>query len=227
MVAFLTRRFDAVVFDLDGSIVDTEMVVHQAWAEIYARHGAVFSLEEWSTGVGTQGGFDPLAALLRRATRPLPATTDLVEWVRAREEELLSELNARPGVIEWISAAEEHGLGLAVASSSPEAWVVHRLRALGLREHFQAISTPSNGLPAKPAPDLYLDACRQLGVAPSRALAVEDSPNGIASARAAGLTCIAVPNPITASLDLSRAHLRLASLMERPLEHLLGIERET
>ncbi|MCU1491616.1 MAG: family hydrolase [Acidimicrobiaceae bacterium] len=218
---FSRPRFDAVVFDLDGSIVDTEQAVHLAWTEVFEEHDCAFSLEEWCVGVGTTGGFDPYAALDERSQRPAPARDALREQVARRQEELLREVPVRPGVLDWLLAAERLELAIAVASSSSDDWVLRRLAGLGLSERFPVIVTPTSGLPPKPAPDLYLEACRRLKVSPERALAVEDSPNGIAAATAAGLTCIAVPNGITAGLDLSRAHLLLGSLAERSLEDLV------
>lgn len=215
------RRFDALVFDLDGSIVDTEAVAHRAWSEAFAAHGCSFSLDEWCTAVGTQGGFSPLEALLERAVVQPGPPGALKEEVARREEELLAEATALPGVHRWVTTARRLHLQLAVASSSSDQWVQLRLGGVGLDGHFPVVVTPTSGLPAKPAPDLYLEACRRLAVPAERALAVEDSPNGVAAAVAAGLTCVAVPNPVTASLDLSEAHLLVGSLEELDLEQLV------
>lgn len=215
------RQFDALVFDLDGSIVDTESVVHQAWSEAFAAHGCSFGLEEWCQGVGTHGGFAPLEALVERAAVPPPDPQALRAEVAHREEELLAEATALPGVRAWVSAARRLDLPLAIASSSPQGWVDRRLGALDLSQHFPIVVTPTTGLPAKPAPDLYLEACRRLATVPGRALAVEDSPHGVAAAVTAGLTCVAVPNPITTTLDLSAAHLVVRSLEELDLDAVL------
>ena len=83
-----------------------------------------------------------------------------------------------------------------------------------MRGRFDHVVCAGNGRPAKPAPDTYLGACAALGVDPRRAVAIEDSPHGIAAAKRAGLACIVVPNAITESLDLSAADLRLGSLAD-------------
>jgi beta-phosphoglucomutase-like phosphatase (HAD superfamily) len=109
-------------------------------------------------------------------------------------------------------------MGVAVASSSPPGWVEGRLADVGLERHFVVVSARNEHLAAKPAPDLYLDACSRLHVEPARAIAVEDSANGLAAARAAGLASVAVPNSMTLDHDLSAADLRVESLAAMPIE---------
>ena len=117
-------------------------------------------------------------------------------------------------------------MGVAVASSSPSPWVDARLTDVGLESHFVVLSCRDERLAAKPEPDLYLDACSRLHVEPSRAIAVEDSANGLAAARAAGLACVAVPNSMTLSHDLSSADLVLTSLEATSLEEAIRLLSE-
>lgn len=208
----------AVVFDLDGVIVDTERVVHEVWLEVFAEHGCTFSLEEWLTAVGTEGGFDPYGALAERSSRPLPSRDELGRRTHESEQQMLAGLGALPGVEDWIDDARRAGLALAVASSSPREWVLARLAEVGLSEAFSVVSCRDGELAAKPAPDVYLDACARLGVDPAHAVAVEDSLNGLTAARAAGMRCVAVPGSVTSGLDLSMADLVLGSLGETSLE---------
>ena len=114
------------------------------------------------------------------------------------------------------------GSRLAIASSSEREWVEPHLRRLGLREHFTQFACYGRGLAPKPAPDTYVDACVRLGVSPADAIAVEDSPHGVDAARAAGLRVVAVPNPVTAQMDLSAADLVIASLAECSLADVLA-----
>jgi HAD superfamily hydrolase (TIGR01509 family) len=113
----------------------------------------------------------------------------------------------RPGVAELIETATAATIPLGVASSSTFDWVDEHLVRLGLREHFAAVRTRDDVAPGrtKPAPDLYEAAIEALGVDASNAVAIEDSPNGVAAAKAAGLTAVAVPGPMTAHLDFSAA----------------------
>jgi len=220
----VTSPIRAVVFDFDGLILDTEMAVFRGIAELWEAHGCTLDQEEWSIVIGTRGRlFDPYAALAERATVPVPTVAELEAAHDARIVELLAAEVALPGVVEWLEAAPGLGLRVAIASSASGEWVEGHLDRLGLRHHFEVVSTWDESLPPKPAPDLYLRACAGLGVEPGEAIAVEDSPPGVASATAAGLWCIAVPNAMTRSLDLSAAHWQVASLAELPLGQALEL----
>ena len=207
----------ALVFDFDGLIVDTEGPVHQAWSELYRAHGEELSLDFWQGLIGRASNwFDPLEDLERRLGTPLDRES-LSASRRAREQELVAGQPVLPGVREWRREAESLGIAQAVASSSSRAWVTGHLERLDLGANWGAIRCRDDVARAKPDPDLYLAVVAALGVAPAEALAVEDSPNGVEAAKRAGLFCVAVPNPLTASLDLSRADLRLGSLAEMSL----------
>jgi HAD superfamily hydrolase (TIGR01509 family) len=207
-------RLDAVVFDFDGLILDTELPMYRAWCALFEQHGAhPPTIDEWAAEIGTLNGLDLQAMLVERAAGPV----DLDEadvWRRGLRDLLLAEQQARPGVEDWLTEAEAAGLGIAIASSSEAEWVVPLLERIGLHARFACIVTTEGSLRAKPAPDTYLEACARLGVEPAAALAVEDSPNGIAAAKAAGLWCVAVPHELTETLDLDAADLRLASLAD-------------
>lgn len=213
---------DAVVFDLDGVIVDTERVIHEIWSEVFATFGASFTLDEWRRGVGSDHGFDPLAALGERSSAPLPPSEELLSSIRAKERARAATLGPMPGVTGWIASAQRLRLRLGVASSSPRRWIEERLAGAGLAGCFATMASPERGLAAKPAPDVYLAACERLGVAPARALAIEDSANGLAAAVAAGMRCIVVPNAITSGSDFTSASLRIASLADVGLEAVLA-----
>ena len=179
-------------------------------------------MDLWHGYVGSDTGFDPaghLAALVgegfdREATQ---ARRD------ARKSELIAALDVMVGVREYIDDAKRLGLRLGLASSSSRGWVLGHLERLGLVAHWRAVRTREDVARTKPAPDLYLATVGALGVAPHEAVALEDSTNGIAAAKDAGLLCVAVPNALTAVMDLARADVRLASLAEMPLERLLAV----
>jgi HAD superfamily hydrolase (TIGR01509 family) len=212
----------ALVFDFDGLILETETPAHQSWAEIYQEHGHELPMELWHDYIGSDTGFDPaghLAALVGEGFDP-KATQARRD---ARKADLIAALDVMAGVREYIADAKRLHLGLAVASSSSRAWVLGHLERLGLHPEWDAIRTREDVARTKPAPDLYLAAVKALGVAPGEAVAFEDSKNGIAAAKDAGLLCVAVPNALTAGMDLSRADLRLSSLAETPLERLLAV----
>jgi HAD superfamily hydrolase (TIGR01509 family) len=217
------RRFmiRAVIFDFDGLILDTETPVFTAWQDAFAAHGTELTIEEWAQEVGTVDGLDLVGLLQQRATVAVDLDA-MDEARRARRDELLALESALPGVLEWLTEAAERDLDVAIASSSPHDWVGPHLERLDLRHHFAYLACYAEGLNAKPAPDLYLAACAALDVAPNEAIAVEDSPNGITAARAAGLFCVAVPNAITAQFDVSHADLVLSSLAECSLSDVIA-----
>jgi beta-phosphoglucomutase-like phosphatase (HAD superfamily) len=109
-----------------------------------------------------------------------------------------------------------------VASSSSVGWVDGHLRRLGLRDAFAVVRCAGDVPRVKPDPALYLSVLEATGIPAAEALALEDSPNGVLAAKRAGLACVAVPNPLTARLDLGAADLRLGSLAELPLSELLA-----
>ena len=126
-----------------------------------------------------------------------------------------------PGIVQHVDAARSLGLKVGVASSSTRDWVRGHLERLGILDRFDCIRCRDDVIHAKPEPDLYLAVLDCLEVSATEALAIEDSPNGVIAAKRAGLRCVAIPNPITARLDLSQADLLLQSLAEVTLPDLL------
>jgi HAD superfamily hydrolase (TIGR01509 family) len=205
----------ALIFDFDGLIIDTEVPVYTAWAEVYERHGERLSAEFWASIIGYGGHhFDPMGDLERRLGRALDREA-LQTARRLRQTELVVAQEILPGVREWRRDAAAMGARLGVASSSDRQWVIGHLERVGLDE-WDCVRCGGDVERTKPAPDLYLAVCECLGVAPADAVAVEDSAVGVAAAKAAGLYCVAVPSPMTAGHDFSRADRVLRSLADVP-----------
>jgi putative hydrolase of the HAD superfamily len=207
-----------VVFDLDGTIVDTEEPSFEAWRRTWADHGHELKLEEWVLCVGRDWDlFDPLAGLAELVGEGF----DPVAVQRAKhalEVELLATTVVRDGIVAWLDEAEAAGIAIGLASSSPRGWVDDHLARLGLTERFATVQTRTEVGVTKPDPAAYLAACGSLGAAPAESLAVEDSANGVAAARGAGMATVAFPNPITVGLDLSAADLVVGDLAEWTIE---------
>lgn len=212
----------ALVFDFDGLILETETPAHQSWDEIYREHGHELPMDRWHGYIGSDTGFDPAGHLAALVGEGFDRETTQARR-DARKTELIAALDVMSGVREYVADAKRLGLRLAVASSSSRAWVLGHLERLELHAQWDAVRTREDVARTKPAPDLYLATVKALGVAPHQTVAFEDSRNGIAAAKDAGLLCVAVPNVLTAGMDLSRADLRLGSLAETPLEQLLGL----
>jgi len=212
----------ALLFDFDGTMLETESSSYGSWRDLLAEHGFELTHEAWSGAVGTIDGVDPVALLEGHLGSPVER--EGLERRQARlHREMLAEEALRPGVQEIVDEARERGLHTAIVTSASERWVREHLRRLELDadwEHIVAANRdPSR---AKPAPLLYREAAELLGVDPAQAVAVEDSPNGVAAAKAAGMTCIAFPNPITERMDLGEADAIVADLDGLGLDGLLA-----
>jgi len=211
-----------IVFDFDGLILETEGPDYRSWRELYEGYGCSLPLERWAALIGTaEHGFDPYAELEAQLGRALDRA-EVRARRRARYAELVAEEEVLPGVLGYISHARRLGLRLGVASSSSREWVVGHLERLGLSACFDALACRGDALRTKPDPGLYLRVLQDLDLRPEEAVAIEDSPNGVAAAKAAGLFCVVVPNDLTRELPLSGADLALGSLAELPLDGLLA-----
>jgi HAD superfamily hydrolase (TIGR01509 family) len=210
----------AIVFDFDGLILDTEEPVYRSWVEVYEAHGETLPFERWVQIVGsTTTEFHPQRHLEERLGRPL--SQDVIDGRIGRRTELVLAQQLLPGILQHIDDARSLGLKLGVASSSTRDWVSGHLERLGILGRFDCVRCRDDVNHAKPAPDLYIAVLDCLGVSASEALAIEDSPNGVMAAKQAGMLCVAIPNSITAKLDLSQADLILRSLSDLPLRDLL------
>lgn len=212
----------ALIFDFDGLILDTEMPDCHSWQMVYRSYGVELPLEKWATIIGgtAESDFDPhdyLEALTGQ-------TIDREQvWIDRRKDYMkhLAQQPILPGVEEYLETAHWMGLPVAVASSSPENWVEGHLARLGLREYFLEVVTADDVEHTKPDPALFLLAAERLGILPAEVVVFEDSQNGVLAAKRAGMYVVAVPNPLTAEMDFSRADMKLNSLADLPLKQLL------
>ena len=206
-----SQLLKAVVFDFDGLILDTEEPVYRSWLEVYQAHGEDLPFDRWIEIVGSStAAFDPKRHLEERLGRAL--TQDVLDRRIEHRTAMVLAQPILPGVVALAEAARNAGLRVGVASSSTSQWVKGHLERLGILDRFDCVRCRDDVANVKPAPDLYLAVAACLDVQAEEAVAIEDSPNGIASAKAAGMWCVAVPNGITAGLDLSHADVVLATL---------------
>ena len=220
------QQMQALIFDFDGTILDTESSEFQAWQEVYRQCGLELSLDYWLPFIGNNSiPFDPADNLEKLLGKPLDKK-GLERWVEARKQTLNQSLQPLPGVLDYLEAAQAMGLKLGVASSSRRAWVEGHLERLGLLGHFQVIRTKEDVALTKPDPALFLRAAEGLGVSPAQTIVLEDSLNGVRAAKSAGAFTVAIPNALTQHLDLSQADLLLSCLCDLALWDLLRIARQ-
>jgi HAD superfamily hydrolase (TIGR01509 family) len=209
----LSGRYRAVIFDMDGLLLDTEALWHASESELFARRGVEFTHEDQLSLIGT-GMAVSARYYAERLGRPVGEGMALAEeMVGLMHERVRHQVDARPGAVELVERLRElEGVRLGLASNSPRFLVDDALATAGLTDAFEASVTADDVEHSKPAPDIYLRACELLGVDPTDALALEDSVSGVAAAKAAGLTCIAVP--LFAETDVSAADRVIDSLEE-------------
>ena len=211
----------ALLFDFDGTIVDSESVDLRSWHEVFEAHGRPLPVERFLLRIGTLNGPDELDELEAALGRAVDRTA-VTERRIARERELILLEPLREGIGAYLDDAGTLGLEVAIVSSSTRSWVEGHLVRLGIADGWACICCADGDRErCKPSPALYLEALERLGLGPDEAIAVEDSPNGIAAARAAGIFCVGFPNDVTNALGLSEADVVLESLNDVPLADLL------
>lgn len=212
----------AVVFDFDGLILDSETHEFATVCELFAEHGAELTMPVWAQCIGRDAGFFDPYGYLEELTGKAVDRDALAALRTRRFYDRIATEGALPGVEEALRTARTLGLRVGLASSSRRPWVQGQLERLGLIDCFDCIRTREDVQRAKPDPDLYLSVVDCLGVGPDRAVAFEDSPNGALAARRAGLYCVVVPNAVTMGLEFGEHDLRLDSLLQPGLAEVLA-----
>jgi sugar-phosphatase len=210
-----TGALRAVIFDMDGVLIDTEPVWRRVEIEVFASVGVVLSDAECRETMGVR--IDDVVRLWH-GRRP---------WTGVRVEEIAERIlngvidhvrrHGAPmdGVREAFTAVREAGLRCAVASSSPTSLITAVIERLDIAAQVEVTCSAQDEAHGKPAPDVYLRTASLLGLHPAACLAVEDSLNGVLSARAAGMHVVVVPDAVTAADPrLEALGLRLSSLRE-------------
>ena len=215
------------VFDFDGLIVDTEMPQFIVFREEFAKLGAAFTYKDWWKIIGTgYDAYNPFDALSCVAGDHRDAAY-FRKRIDGRVDDLLNQTQPLPGVVDFIREAQRLGIPMAVASSSPRAWVRGHLERIGLLDAFDTVITSADVHQVKPDPELYQLAVRRLNLQPEECVAFEDSLNGIKSAKGAGLTCIAIPNEITREMPLAMADWIVESFTGLNVQDVLQLTKNT
>lgn len=213
---------EAAIFDLDGLMADSEPLAEWAWNQVLARHGHGLDDATLQDILGLRV-IDSARLLCQRYQLPMSPE----EAAAARDNLFLEavphQLRPCAGLFPLLDDLSARGLRLGVATSGHTRYAALALRTLGVDGRFRAVATGDQVRHGKPAPDVYLLAASLLGVSPTACLALEDTPLGVAAARAAGMVCVAVPNPRVRATEFSAAHHVFPSLeaVRRALDPLL------
>jgi HAD superfamily hydrolase (TIGR01509 family) len=188
------------IFDMDGLLLDSERLYQQCWRDLAKEHGIILP-DSFPMEI-TGSGADRTRIILRKyfpGADPDALITDCKERVTLLEE---TDLAPMPGAAELLHYLQEMNWLLAVASSSPRDMVLRNLERTGLSVYFRQVLSGEDIVRGKPFPDIFLLAAERLGVAPQDCLVLEDSPNGLLAARAAGCRPVMVPDQVPPTDEL-------------------------
>jgi HAD superfamily hydrolase (TIGR01509 family) len=210
----LSVKFQSVIFDFDGILVDTEWAIYQAWKRAFEAHGQHLPLDVYTRCIGSDfATWSPKTHLEELTGRAF----DWHDLDARRQHDIEAELTHEGpmhGAIELLEFLQKAEIPTAVASSSSPRWVHGWLERLDLAKNFRAVVCRGDAPRIKPAPDLFLEAAKQLNTAPEHCLVIEDSMNGLKAAKAAGMPTWVIPNRVTDCLDFSIADRIFRSLAE-------------
>ncbi len=202
----------ALIFDFDGTIIDTETPWYVAFREAYKEHGVELTQELYSQCVGTDlNMFDPYEYLITEKKLPIDREV-FRSSIHLRHKELMDLEKIRPGVLEYLEAAKDAGLRIGLASSSTMKWVGKYLDQLNIRHYFECIRTSDHVTHVKPDPELYIQTLECLQVKAHEAIAIEDSLHGARAAATAGMHCVVTPNKMTSFMEFDSVFHRASSL---------------
>lgn len=209
------RQIKAVLFDMDGVLINTEPLHYRMWKETFRGRGLEIDYDIYKGCIGTTDAF-LMELIYHNYGRDFRDDKKIHEERAVIEKRMLKEegFPEMPGVMEMLQRLHEAGFLLAVASSSPPVRIHEAMDYIGAKQYFSLLNSAENVAHSKPAPDIYLDTARKLGVEPEGCIVLEDSENGSIAAVAAGMVCVGLYNPDSGEQNLERAGVVIRSLQE-------------
>ncbi|WCP69257.1 HAD family phosphatase [Vibrio tubiashii] len=216
-------RFQALIFDFDGLLVDTESCMFRAWEALMKPYGVDVSPLQVAGLVGSSAPATALYHLYRRHSGLTYSDQQIREQVLELAYQKIESIPEREGVRDYLNFAKQKRLKLALATSSEREHYMPILQRLGLDGYFDCFTGAEEISPLrrKPCPDVYLTSLAKLGVSAHQAIAFEDSPPGVTAARSADISTVAVTNLLTRHLDVSHANVVLSSMSQLSLANLI------
>lgn len=208
----------AFIFDMDGVIIDSEPIHFEVDIQTMSYLGHSISKEALEKYVGMTN--QAMWKSIRQEYNLLQAIEEIIEYQIANKISTLHELEIEPieGIKELIINLKEYDIPVAIASSSPRVFIEEVLSKFGMENDFDCVVSGEEVPQGKPAPDVYIEVARQLGVDVRHCMVLEDSGNGIIAAKAAGMRCIGFVNPNSGNQDLSQADYIVEDIQEIILE---------
>jgi HAD superfamily hydrolase (TIGR01509 family) len=212
----------ALIWDFDGTIIDSEWPHFVASREACKHYGVQLTLDYWQSRIGIHNKTHWSQIIIDDVGEPADFTF-VLERARDHKNAMTLAQPIRDGVSDLFRDAHAAGVPIAVASSSSTSWVGPHLERLSLAQYVTALRTRDDVKHAKPWPDVFLAAAEALALEPADCLVVEDSSAGVQAAKDAGMTCVVCPNPVTEGQDFSRADLVVSSVAEIPRDFLASL----
>lgn len=217
------EKIRAVLFDMDGVLLDTESVCNVCWERAGKEWGIKNIMDIAMQCVGRNKA-DTLSIL----SKYLPSEEDAIAVLK-RTGELFSVvekeqgLNKKPFVVECLDSLKKAGFRLAVASSTRAAKVHPQLTNAKIHDYFETFTTGDTVTHSKPDPEIYLNAAASLNLKPEECVAIEDSPNGVRSATNAGIKCIMVPDLIQPDSEMKEKAWKIFRNLKETAEFLTSV----
>ena len=200
------RKKKAVIFDMDGTLVDSMGMWRQIDIEFLGRYQIPMPpmLQKEIEGLSFE---ETAAYFIRRFQLPLAMDEIKAIWHQMSFEKYRDEIELKPGANEFLAWLQEHGYKLGMATSNSHELVRASLEKHGLLGHFDAIVTSDDAKAGKPAPDVYLMAAKRLGVSPADCMVFEDIPAGILAGKRAGMSVCCMADANSAWMDAEKREL--------------------
>ena len=198
----MASQSSAVIFDMDGVLLNSEPLHYEAVRQALAEQGVDFPYDDYARYLGTT-----LTSTWDELCERYPITMTLAEFEARYNADVLKQYQAGAPLIrgarELVEQLREADVPIAVASSSHRMWVEAALTGAGLRQYFEQTTAGDEVSMGKPSPEIYLKAAEKLGFDPAACIAIEDAPAGVASANAAGMKVVLVRSELTNDMDLT------------------------
>lgn len=219
------NQIKAVLFDMDGVLVNTEPVHFRMWKETFHNRGLDVSYDVYKGCIGTTDDY-LMDLIWEHYGRDFRGDKKFLEERMAIEGRMSKEESfpEMPGVREMLHRLHEAGFLLAIASSSPVSRIETMVDYIGIRQYFSLLNSGENVARSKPAPDIYLDTAKKLGVEPAECVVLEDSGNGSIAAVSAGMACVGLRNPDSGDQNLEKAKVIIQRLDEFTPELVRSLE---